>query len=64
MFRLSSALRVLGAVLLVTGLLACIGVAGLYWYLAPKLPPIDSLKDVQLQEPLRVYSRDGRLYSE
>jgi len=64
MFRLSSALRVLGAVLLVTGLLACIGVAGLYWYLAPKLPPIDSLKDVQLQEPLRVYTRDGRLIAE
>jgi penicillin-binding protein 1A len=64
MFRLSSALRVLGAFLLVTGLLACIGAAGLYWYLAPKLPPIDSLKDVQLQEPLRVYSRDGRLIAE
>ena len=64
MFRLSSALRVLGAFLLVTGLLAAIGAAGLYWYLAPKLPPIDSLKDVQLQEPLRVYSRDGRLIAE
>jgi penicillin-binding protein 1A len=64
MFRLSSALRVLGAFLLVTGLLGCIGAAGLYWYLAPKLPPIDSLKDVQLQEPLRVYSRDGRLIAE
>jgi penicillin-binding protein 1A len=61
MFRLSSALRVLGAFVLVTGLLAAIGAAGLYWYLAPKLPPIDSLKDVQLQEPLRVYSHDGRL---
>jgi penicillin-binding protein 1A len=64
MFRLSSALRVLGVFLLVTGLLACIGAAGMYWYLAPKLPPIDSLKDVQLQEPLRVYSRDGRLLAE
>ena len=64
MFRLSSALRVLGAFLLVTGLLGCIGAAGLYWYLAPKLPPIDSLKDVQLQEPLRVYSSDGRLIAE
>ena len=64
MFRLSSALRVLGVFLLVTGLLACLGAAGLYWYLAPKLPPIDSLKDVQLQEPLRVYSRDGRLIAE
>ena len=64
MFRLSSALRVLGAFLLVSGLLACIGLAGLYWYLVPKLPPTDSLKDVQLQEPLRVFSRDGRLIAE
>ena len=64
MFRLSSALRVLGAFLLVTGLLGCIGAAGLYWYVAPRLPPIDSLKDVQLQEPLRVYSSDGRLIAE
>ncbi len=64
MFRLSSALRVLGVFLLVTGLLACIGAAGMYWYLAPKLPPIDSLKDVQLQEPLRVYTSDGRLIAE
>ena len=64
MFRLSSALRVLGAFLLVTGLIGCIGVAGLYWYLAPKLPSIESLKDVRLQEPLRVYSRDGRLIAE
>ncbi|NIM28907.1 MAG: PBP1A family penicillin-binding protein [Gammaproteobacteria bacterium] len=64
MFRLSSVLRVLGVLVLVTGLLGCIGAAGLYWYLAPKLPPIESLKDVQLQEPLRVYSRDGRLIAE
>lgn len=64
MFRLSSALRVLGVFLLVFGLLACIGAAGLYWYLAPKLPPIDSLKDVQLQEPLRIYTSDGRLIAE
>jgi penicillin-binding protein 1A len=64
MFRLSSALRVLGAIVLVTGLLVCIGAAGMYWYLAPKLPPIDNLKDVQLQEPLRVYSKDGRLIAE
>ena len=64
MFRLSSALRVLGAFLLVTGLVVCVGAAGLYWYLVPKLPPTDSLKDVQLQEPLRVYSRHNRLIAE
>ncbi|MDX1432571.1 MAG: transglycosylase domain-containing protein, partial [Gammaproteobacteria bacterium] len=64
MFSISSALRVLGVLVLVTGLLGCIGAAGLYWYLAPKLPPIDSLKDVRLQEPMRVYTRDQRLIAE
>jgi penicillin-binding protein 1A len=32
-----------------------------YVYLRPALPDVDSLRDVQLQVPLRVYTRDGRL---
>jgi len=32
-----------------------------YVYLKPALPDVDSLRDVQLQVPLRVYTRDGRL---
>jgi penicillin-binding protein 1A len=31
--------------------------------IAPDLPDVESLKDVQLQVPLRVYSEDGRLIS-
>ena len=34
---------------------------GLYLYLAPRLPAIDQLAEVQLQEPLRVYTRDSEL---
>jgi len=37
---------------------------GLWWYLAPRLPSIDSLKDVRLQVPLRVYTYDLRLLAE
>lgn len=37
---------------------------GVYFYLKPNLPSIDSLKDVQLQVPLRIYSKDGLLISE
>ena len=52
----------------VLGVLGClcgvIGVVGLYFYLEPKLPEIDVLEDIQLQEPLRVYTRDGLLISE
>ncbi len=32
-----------------------------YVYLKPALPAVESLRDVQLQVPLRVYTRDGRL---
>jgi penicillin-binding protein 1A len=35
-----------------------------YFYVAPDLPSVDSLKDVHLQVPLRVYTRDGRLIAE
>ncbi len=46
-------------VLLGAGLL----IAG-YLYLEPTLPSTESLRDVRLQVPLRVYSRDGRLIAE
>jgi len=39
-------------------------VAAAYFYIAPQLPPIERLKDVQLQEPLRVFSDDGKLIAE
>jgi len=35
-----------------------------YVYLAPALPDVAALRDVQLQVPLRVYSRDGRLIAQ
>jgi len=39
-------------------------VAGAYYYLAPSLPSADTLRDVELQTPLRVFSRDGRLMAQ
>lgn len=38
--------------------------AAAYLYLAPQLPSVESLKDVRLQTPLRVHSRDGGLIAE
>jgi penicillin-binding protein 1A len=35
--------------------------AGTYLYLSPKLPDVQTLRDVQLQTPMRVYTRDGEL---
>jgi len=50
--------------LLILGLLATLSVYGLFLYLNPKLPSIDTLKDVRLQVPLRVYTQDKELINE
>ncbi|MCC6208153.1 MAG: penicillin-binding protein 1A [Gammaproteobacteria bacterium] len=47
-----------------TALLGAIGVSVSYLTIAPDLPPIDALKDIRLQVPMRIYTRDGRLIAE
>lgn len=61
---LSRLLRLI-AVLLGTGLLAAIALGiAVVGYLAPQLPSIAELKDVRLQQPLRIFSADGKLIAE
>jgi penicillin-binding protein 1A len=50
----------LGALGLVVGL---IGLGALWWAYGRDLPDVETLRDVQLQVPLRVYTRDGKLIS-
>ena len=38
--------------------------ASVYLYIHPKLPPVETLRDVRLQTPLRIYSADGLLIGE
>ncbi len=57
-------LRFLLASLLALSVAAAITVAAAYFYISPQLPPIERLKDVQLQVPLRVYARSGELMAE
>lgn len=37
---------------------------GLYLYLNPKLPSVDTLHEIKLATPLRIYSQDGKLIGE
>ncbi len=37
---------------------------GAYLYFAPQLPDVEALRDVRLQVPLKVYSKDGQLLAE
>ena len=46
------------------GLLGAVGLLITYIYITPQLPDIEALKDVKLQVPLRVYSREGDLMAE
>lgn len=46
------------------GLTGGLFIGGAYLYLSPKLPGIETLKNVQLQVPLRVYAKSGELIAE
>jgi len=46
------------------GILAAIGVGYLYYSIAPNLPDVQQLREVQLQMPLRVYTAEGDLIAE
>jgi penicillin-binding protein 1A len=48
---------------LLVGAIAYAGICA-YVYLSPALPDVATLRDVQLQVPLRVYSRDNRLIAQ
>ena len=53
--RILSSLIPIGALAL---LLIC---SGVFLYLTPRLPSVDVLRDIKLQTPMRVYTREGDL---
>ncbi len=58
-------LALAGLSLLLAAILALAAAgAGAWFYLVPRLPSIETLREVKLQTPLRVFSADGRLIAE
>ena len=51
-------------VLAMLPLLVVLGVAGVYVFIAPSLPSADAMRKVELQVPLRVYTRTGGVISQ
>ncbi len=49
---------------LVSGIFLAIGIGYLYFKISPELPEVESLRNVQLQMPLRIYTADGDLIAE
>ena len=61
---LKSPLRLIIAAAVGAAGAAALGLAGAYQYLRPALPDVTAIKDIRLQVPLRVFSRDGRLIAQ
>jgi len=59
--RLQRRLRIAATVIVSLAGLVLMAFLATYYYLKPTLPDVAQLRDVRLQVPLRVYSRDGRL---
>ncbi len=51
------------AILTLSAVLSLAALAA-YFYIAPALPDVETLREVKLQVPLRIYTRDGRLMAE
>ena len=62
--------RLLRALILILGLCGTAtiggvaGIIGAYFYAAPGLPAAETIREIPLEVPLRIYSRDGYLISE
>ncbi len=59
--RMQRRLRIAATVVVSLAGLVLMAFLSTFYYLKPTLPDVAQLRDVRLQIPLRVYSRDGRL---
>lgn len=50
--------------IIICSFLGLITLVGLYYYVKPDIPSVQVLKDVQLQTPMQVFSRDGLLINQ
>jgi penicillin-binding protein 1A len=61
---LNRRLRIAATVIVLIAGLIGLAFLATYYYLKPTLPDVAVLRDVRLQVPLRVYSRDGKLLAQ
>ena len=57
-------LAVVAGLAVLTTIAGVAGVIGAYYFVAPGLPAAQTIRDIPLQIPLRIYSRDGYLIEE
>ena len=49
---------------IISGLLGCLAIYAVYLHLKDDLPPVETLRNVEFQTPMQVYSADGLLISQ
>lgn len=64
MARTTSLLRFFGLSALISACGAVMVFCAAFLYVAPTLPEVDKLRDIELQTPLRIYSADGQIIGE
>ena len=64
MTRFAPWLILCGGLGVVASLMISTSLIGAYYYVAPSLPPAEAIREIPLQIPLRIFSRDGRLIEE
>lgn len=64
MSTFSSLFKLLFKIGLFVSFVIFLALAGAYFHYSPKLPAVDTLKDIRLQTPLRIYSSDQKLIAE
>lgn len=64
MAQITNLTRILGWLVLAGASSALLILASAYLYLSPNLPPVDVLRDVKLQTPMRIFSADTQLIGE
>jgi len=47
-----------------TSIFVTITIVGAYYFISPNLPPAETIRQIPLQLPLKIFSRDGRLIAE
>ncbi len=57
-------LKIFLGLTVIGSLMGFLAIAGMYFYVKPSLPDVQSLREVKLQQPMRVLTRDGKLITQ
>lgn len=62
--RYTKWLVLIAGLIVTASIFVTITIIGAYYFVAPDLPPAETIRKIPLQIPLRIFSRDGRLIAE